>query len=250
MTKTTNDFGPLIARFDVRAFRFITHFVGAETTRYYLEAVHVEPVAAEVGGGVVLVATDGHRLGAYWDANGKAARPVSISVPNHAGFEHMVHRWRLGDFSMHEGMGPDARVFTAHHSAEVAFAEIALGCENDGSEHFPNWRKVVPWGLMKVQGGTRAEFNWRVVESFAAAFADDEIDDYDGGTIPAARVPMVFGDEPTGPQLVLRDDVPDFIGVVMPVGKPKLAQDKPTGQLSTKQVERLLKLAPSPEAAA
>ena len=250
MAQKTNDFGPLIARFDVRAFRFIANFSAVEPTRYYLEGVHIEPVAAELGGGVVLVATNGHRLGAYWDANGKASRPVTVATPNHTGFAQTAHRWRDGDIAMHEGLGIDARVFTAHHRGSASVDDVCLGAENEGSGRFPNWRRIVPWSLMDAQGGTRAEFNWRVLEPFAAAFDDDGVDECDGSAIPAARIPQIFGDDLTETQLVLRDDVPDFIGVAMPVGRPKLRPDgRSLGQLRTKQVERLRKLAPAPEAA-
>lgn len=250
MAKPTNDFGPLIARFDARAFRFIANFAAEEPTRYYLEGVHIEPVDAELGGGIVLVATNGHRLGAYWDANGEASRPVTVATPNHTGFAQTLHRWRDGDIAMHEGLGTEARVFTAHHHGSAHVGDVFLGAENDGSALFPNWRKTVPWALLDAEGGTRAEFNWRVLEPFAASCDDDWVDESDGSAIPAARIPQIFGEDPTEPQLVLRHDVPDFIGVAMPVGRPKLRPDGGSlGQLRMKQVERLRKLAPAPEAA-
>ena len=242
-----NDFGTRIARFDVRAFRLISRFVSTEETRYYLKGVHIEPVAEDLGGGVVLVATDGVKLGAYWDAAGFAARPVTVSVPLYAGLARMVDHWREGEIAMHYGLGPDARVFAAHHAGEASFMDAALGAENAGSDRFPPWRKVVPWNLMNAEGGTRAKFDWRQLEPFAAAFHDDEIDEHDGSTIPAQRLPQIFGADPDGPHLVLRHDIKDFFGAVMPICRPKLSVDKPTGQVRTKQVERLLKLAPAPE---
>ena len=48
-------------------FAAVCRFVGKEETRYYLKGVHVGPAAM---GGLLIIATDGHRLFAAYDENG------------------------------------------------------------------------------------------------------------------------------------------------------------------------------------
>ena len=64
--------------------RAVSYSVSKETYRYYLQGIYVEPHPVC---GVILVATDGHRLTAFYDRDGYAVRPAILSAD-----------WRSKDF--------------------------------------------------------------------------------------------------------------------------------------------------------
>ena len=65
--------------FDTNMFRATSLFISSEETRYYLQGVHVQPVPDDAGGGVIMTATDGHRIASIYDENGSADRKIILS---------------------------------------------------------------------------------------------------------------------------------------------------------------------------
>jgi len=65
-------------KISARALAFCAHFQAKQDIRYYLNGVHVQPMPAEAGGGVLVAATNGHAMGIWRDANGSTDREVII----------------------------------------------------------------------------------------------------------------------------------------------------------------------------
>lgn len=64
--------------FNARLFAVASLFTASDDSRYYLQAVHVEPMT---DGGALLVATDGHRLICIFDESAKCAAVADLVVP-------------------------------------------------------------------------------------------------------------------------------------------------------------------------
>ena len=64
------------ANISARGLHAVSHFISSEVTRYYLSGVFIE-TAPE--GGVNLVATDGHMIGVYHDAEGTVSEPTILA---------------------------------------------------------------------------------------------------------------------------------------------------------------------------
>lgn len=134
------------SKINLRILGAIVAFASKEETRYYLNGVSVEftPRAA------TYVATDGHRLVAYYDELG----------PDDAANEllgaFIIPTPHCKPFKLGKDDPADAKIFgesntrltIAHEFVDVTFNPI------DGT--FPDWRKVVPPGQ---PSGVLAQFN-------------------------------------------------------------------------------------------
>lgn len=67
----------LIARFSALAVKTVYPFMAKRDIRYYLNGINVRPLA---GGGVMLVATDGHRFIVMRDPDGRTEAPIVVRV--------------------------------------------------------------------------------------------------------------------------------------------------------------------------
>lgn len=227
-TDRLSKLGGLIARFDARAFRFIGGFCSDEETRYYLRGVRIEPLDS---GGVAMIATDGRRMGVYHDAEGWARRPLTVLWPCNARFTGFVEDAEDQAIHVLEGFGHDARLFAAGDGAGKWITECAIGVEIEGPSRdfrYPDWRAVVPWGVLEQAHPTRATLDFGLARKFAAAWHTTEMDPDTGATIPIedrrAQITMLQaapGEVTDQPVIVLREDIPGFLGVLMPVTTPR-----------------------------
>lgn len=159
-----------------------------EETRYYLNGVYLQAH----GNGVVMVATDGHKLVANFQECENAG-DVDVIIP-----ADMCKRWKftrqhahtMGNLTLNE----DGKVSIEYMGETITFEPI------DGT--FPDWRRVIP---QSVDGNT-AQFN----HSYLVAF--DKYAKTLGMVSPALHH---NGD---GPAMVDFGES-DHFGVVMPVRK-------------------------------
>lgn len=68
--------------FDYRYLQYLKAFIAKKDVRYYLEGAFITPVAEEHGGGVMLAATDGHRLIAIHHKEGYTNGNHILRMPN------------------------------------------------------------------------------------------------------------------------------------------------------------------------
>ena len=212
-------------------------FRSTEGTRYYLNGVYVEPAA---GGGVVLVATDGHRLCVFHDAEGFIDTP-SIVVPPMGLAGVMAAKCRrsaayLGFIGEAAGYRRYGRICTLLREdfpkntdgtigAEVARNHIADPLDTlvawqgvvqliDGD--YPDWRRVVPQPSPSDSAAPGNE----VPAAAAACIANGN---YLAPFVKVAKA-LQSGTQtvrifPSGVGAPVRVDVgcPEFIGILMPM---------------------------------
>lgn len=64
-------------RFSAKAVHLVSHYMAQADLRYYLNGIYAEPAP---GGGAFLVATDGHQMAVYYDADALCPEPVLFSL--------------------------------------------------------------------------------------------------------------------------------------------------------------------------
>jgi DNA polymerase-3 subunit beta len=191
--------------------RLIQPFISREETRYYLNGFHVEPHPEK---GVLIVATDGHKLGCFYDELGTADAPQIVKLekwllpllraPKKRAAEamerYLVVTWPDdGKFFVSQSR---ASVYDGSPDEPVTRFVAAQGeALVDGT--FPNWRKVVP--KIPEKFGSP---NFNADYLTAAAISERGKD--------KCRQLRVLGAGDADPALVFngRDD---FFGVVMPM---------------------------------
>ena len=167
-----------------------------EETRYYLRGVAIQPNPH--GAGAVLIATDGHRLAAFHDAAGVAPRDAIFTVSKEvvAAIKKLVRA--EGDLATVEiGAG------------KITVGDSVLPCpEIDGS--FPDWRRVIPRARPK-DAGKPPPASIAFSSEYAGSF------DFKGWCGKAKAIKMHLGVDAGAPVVIRRPDVPEFLGVLMPM---------------------------------
>lgn len=125
-----------------------------EETRYYLNGVFVTPWKIGDDTGVMMVATNGHILAAYFDAEGAASRPAIISGQFNASAMTTPRSERAP--RRIEINGDVGRIMAVcKGKTEPSSASLLMVREIDGT--FPNWQKVIP---TPPTGPGNASFSW------------------------------------------------------------------------------------------
>ncbi|KMS58780.1 hypothetical protein V473_07175 [Sphingobium cupriresistens LL01] len=183
----------------------VSPFISTEETRYYLNGVFIE---ANPEGGACCVATDGHRMGISYDADGFVDRSMIVRIPSIIKPEKglFLKPWLVGMLTdggngyiaIVEGKKTEHREDDAQHAiARVEECALRIGRSFiDGN--YPDWRRVVP--EMKPTDTIRA-FN----RKYLTAFGD---------------IICVTGADEMSPQIVQTDDK-DFVGLLMPTRPDK-----------------------------
>jgi len=148
-------------RVNANLFRIAHSVASTEETRYYLNGVFVEPHPC---GGVLLTATDGHRLLTVYDREGHAVRPLILRQSKES--ERLSKPGkkdggRILKFEAPSGYGPVMAEFSIKASAEVI--GTARMDVIDGT--YPDYRRAVPRYLPET--GSPANFSPIYIESFA-----------------------------------------------------------------------------------
>lgn len=185
-------------------FMRLKPFVSSESYRYYLGGVHFRQGAE----GVLLVATDGHRLGVFNAeealCNGEGIVKLPTRLPKID--KHHVAWLVVGTFA-----GTDIALIMqfrgdagAPEIAEVASLQNALAPYPrpliDGV--FPDWRKVVPSKISKPVGC----FNSAYLADYASAAQSKK----------SASI-AIYGEDLAAPYFVTVAGEKNFIGVQMPM---------------------------------
>ena len=165
--------------------------------RFYLRGVNIEPHPSGVG--VLMVATDGHRLSAYYDRQGEAVEPVVVPVPKpliaaiakrSAAASRLT--WDAGRWTVLDEYGDVSSI----HLADAI----------DGS--FPDWRHVVGTGLasLSLDG---IGFDPALFAAMASIIKVAKAHGVDAGGVKIAP-------SDSSPARLLIGGMPDWSGVMMP----------------------------------
>lgn len=211
-----------------------------EETRYYLNGVRIEPCPE---GGVLLIATDGHRLLVFRDADGFiSGGSATISLSSIMARALSAKPWKHPGWGLMPKADHPRRRFVAVHGDRAATVDFALdptaaisaevaeaiidqvrnptalvggfqwaSAQIDGD--YPDWRRVIG---EPGEGGLVVPVNLRVLSAVVEALSQSATET--GFRLVPSR------DDPEGPAFVIPyHDSPGF-GVIMPM-RPRLRQD-------------------------
>lgn len=225
MTKSTI----VNARFAAKIYNFISK----EETRYYLKGIHIAP---HPHGGAVIVATDGHTLGAIHDLNGVCEESVIVSLDantlkacrNKKGREPLL-------FVCADEKSPNKGVAAVYNALRyvdgqgkkqdhvpASFWPAPAECDvlQGGAlinGTFPDWSRVIPQVSEEDAKPERVAFNPAYMSKFAK--------------VSDSRTPKIALIQPnsssSAPMIVRVDGVPEFIGVLMPARDAGPTRDRP-----------------------
>jgi DNA polymerase-3 subunit beta len=136
---------------NLRALKSVAHFVSTEETRYYLNGVHVE----NDNGALIMVATDGHILGAVRQSNAEAAcLTAPVIIPS-----ALVNQIKINKHVEDGEIVVDGDTITISYCG----ASFSMG-RVDGC--FPDWRRVLPH---EKPSGEPAQYNPALLTRIAKA---------------------------------------------------------------------------------
>lgn len=142
----------------MKYFRAAAECVSTEETRYYLNGVHIAPHPEK---GVVLTATDDHRLISLHDAAGKCTAPQIVAIDRKA-LEEKAYK------DLCKAMPEEMPRITIDDEgiATVGTYRSLKSCFIDGT--FPDWPIVVRSVLAKTREGKYAPSSYN--QKYVAAF--------------------------------------------------------------------------------
>lgn len=184
-------------------FRLAYVCASSEETRYYLKGVYVEPVAE----GVLLVATDGHRLVCIHDKTGYADKPAIVQLSKGALKACKSPKNGLGRILKVEDN--TATVVTFDLNEEGTPVAIHSNSIVDGT--FPDWRRVIPTqeSLDTTENGKLYGYNAKYIASFGDI--GDGLQNYGQSML------LFTQNNQGGPSLVRWAGIDNAFGVLMPM---------------------------------
>lgn len=206
-------------------FRAVAVAQSTETTRYYLCGVYVEPHPHLPG--VILVATDGHRMVVAHDPAGSVDVAGVIALP--PDLLKQCKRSGRGQRRLIEVNDGIPTILELKHDNEIEShkATLAAGvrvpvatgvrnCIVDGT--FPDWRRVVPNPAGKPCSPVGLSFNANYLGDFAKVCA--ALADYNTGRANPATIgaPIsLYAEDDGGPALIRFGAFASAFGVLMPL---------------------------------
>ena len=130
-----------------------SRFAGKKDVRYYLNFVRIE--AAQDGSGIVVIATDGHRIVAMQDETGTMEGGKACAVTAMPKIKVPKGKDALVTFADGRASMPDG-------------SSVPAVCEPDGNGavgRFPDWRVCMPWNAPDAP--VTAAFNGHYLGAFA-----------------------------------------------------------------------------------
>lgn len=198
-------------------FSAVGMFASTEETRYYLRGVHILPKPdPATGRGVLMIATDGHKLAAIHDPDGSTEAPVTVSTD----FKAKALKTTRSDGGNHRRIRADIGDTTAASPGEVflaidgdpdgfARAEAHVTLTNPGGT-FPDFWRVIPLDCLGKGISGQVAFNPVYVSLVRAAI--------DRSGITADSKALSLHQRSTGdPILVTTGHMTQAVFVVMPM---------------------------------
>lgn len=181
----------------------VSRFISREETRYYLNGICF---TAHPSGGVLMVATDGHTLGAVHDPDGVielGEKVRELIIPVSEDCKKKMKKMRDGVFYWRKNVTSLLPPHAMHQKPDV------LANYNDWHDYmesaeaidgtFPDWPRVVPKGACKPV----SYFDFKA--DYLARFEGEM-----GGV-------RIYGNAPAEPHILKISSIPTFMGVLMPM---------------------------------
>jgi hypothetical protein len=186
-------------------------FVSTEATRYYLCGVYVHPCVNQPG--AFLVATDGHRLGCFYDADAQAPMPATVSLSADALRMTKPHKLdkrtiRVEATNISKEGFEQTRATGGTVTLLDDVGNVLCGKAGDVVDGtYPDWQRVVPsFALDEDKISPLVSYN----AAYLAAFGFRHPDMRNG---PFITLDQTDG---KGPARVLNAHYPNFLGIIMP----------------------------------
>ncbi len=198
-------------------------FISREETRYYLNGIYIEPHHKQ---GVLMVATDGHRMGIVHDSEGKTNGPwicpISANVLKACRHQprrktSVVEQAKSVHFLGNSAIVTNGR-FTEDNPLDTT-AGILSGVvvmerapAIDGT--YPNWRKVLPKRRPTAAAGSPLIYNPRLMADFTHVVRA-------AGFVNGWQACVLFAGENGAPTVARFEAIPEFFGLLMPMRATK-----------------------------
>jgi hypothetical protein len=201
-------------KFDANLLRLLAPFNAKRDIRYYLQGLRIER-AVDKEKGIYLIASDGHRLAAYYDADGQIVgddgRGVILRMPTD--LLAAVGKTKLPERIGLKVIGRGSRVslapdFGHEHSAKERYV---MPGQPYIEANYSDWRRVLP-DFEKLQTSVTGAFNAEYLASFASLIKNEK-------GHPGVRLwQEETQDAYTGKPVIIQVPAhPTFLGVIMPM---------------------------------
>lgn len=177
----------------------IQHFVSNEKSRTNINGFYVEPC---VHGGVMIVATDGHKLAVFHDEAGHCDKAEIVELNTDTvkacktPKKETINRYLIVS---NQGL---ATIYTGND------APVAMQHGVFNNETFPDWRRVVPSETEPKNAKQFIAFNFQYFDAFVKMAKD----------IGATNAYMCISSQNANTTaLITSDNIPEFIGILSPV---------------------------------
>lgn len=171
-------------------------FISNEATRYYLNGISFEPHAD----GVIMVATDGHRMGVILDKDGQCDAPVIYSIDKAILAACKKKSEVCACFA-----APDPGLCRVIDAATGDTRAIGAAIAIDGT--YPDWTRVIPRDAEDYRAAPFA-FNPKYLADFKA------VAKYGGSEFGIVEIHVT---DEKGPAVIRVAAVPEFFGLLMPM---------------------------------
>ena len=177
---------------NARFLAMASAFQSSDPGRSHLNGVAIQPHPS--GKGVFLISTDGHRMAVFHDVDGIAPHDAIFPVTRDMLTAIKALVKRAGDTAVVEFADTKANI------GDVSLPALVIG----GT--FPAWRRVIPPVADPAKFAPLATYN----PSYLGAFA------FKGWRVKDAPIEL-FNNDGESPVIIRLPDVPEFLGVLMPV---------------------------------
>lgn len=233
-------------QFSANLYRIVQSVASNEETRYYLGGVFVEP-APRGHSGVVMTATDGHRLLHVYDAYGKADESAIVKlsdfalkackgknvvridtgsqvarvyeVPQHMTWDCMIEDTTSLTMLASCGVDPAVRIEKRYDADYGVECDVTVrgyssdSCKIDGT--FPAYRNVIP-SYVSSPSEWGGAFNGSYVAAFGK-IAGELANHFNDSRSKAIGTLRLISPDPGSPALILFPSNTQAFGVLMPM---------------------------------
>lgn len=198
MTETTETGRP--PRVMLRALAMLLPLLGAEETRYYLGGFSIEPHPA---GGALIVATEGHAMGVFYDVNAIVDRAVLWQPSRALRGACGSYRQEIDD----GGNGERRGMWIDNNMVDLTSPTWGTDLLADGKTKFVDWRRALPTAFAEAAYCFNTEIMARFARVGEFTGAPLVVRNFNAPGIPGGHSPLA----------IAAADEPHFFGALMPL---------------------------------
>lgn len=214
--ETQHRYQNLRIKFDAKLLRIMAPFIAKQDIRYYLNGLRIER-ATDKDKGIYLVATNGHMMAVYYDADGHivgdndrgvimSLHPAMLANAGRATTRFGAKPLQVIASGLRVSLAPD---FGFEHTAAEVFIQPGMPWVEG---NYPDWRKVLP-EFEKLQPVVSGAWNMRYLAEFAKVTTDKRY-----GTVRLWQSTDPGNNYANTPAMIIQlTERPTFVGIMMPV---------------------------------